>query len=156
MGSPSLEHVRFDTAGYEPRGDIDDHTRAWYSPDGDVLGVFLFLKEPDVPRVSTLGELRRWHTERLRRVGGDSVELAIVSVDDVRALQTIVKVPQAPSGRTYLASLILPFAEFSFVLKVQCEEHGITGMREAMLLHDQVVDPDVRARERFPLPLSDA
>jgi len=34
----------------------------------------------------------------------------------------------------YLGSLAIPFAEFSFILKIQCAERGITGIRETFLL----------------------
>jgi len=45
----------------------------------------------------------------------------------------ILKVPRQPHGMDYVGSLTIPFAEFSFVIKMQCEERGITGMREAAL-----------------------
>ena len=35
---------------------------------------------------------------------------------------------------TYVGSLTIPFRDFSFVLKVQCEEGSPTGFREAVLL----------------------
>lgn len=49
---------------------------------------------------------------------------------------------------TYLGSLTLPFRDFSFVLKIQCEEHGISGLREAALIAEKLecgeiqLDPD--------------
>lgn len=42
--------------------------------------------------------------------------------------------PQPQSGLTYVASITIPSREFSFVLKVQCEERGATGIREAVLV----------------------
>jgi hypothetical protein len=45
-----------------------------------------------------------------------------------------MSVPQQPSGRTYVASLTVPFRDFSFVLKCQCVEGGPTGLKEALLL----------------------
>ena len=35
---------------------------------------------------------------------------------------------------TYVASLIIPFKKCSFVIKVQCMERGVTGIREALLM----------------------
>ena len=35
---------------------------------------------------------------------------------------------------TYVGSVTIPLANCSYVLKVQCEEHGVTGIREAFLL----------------------
>jgi len=44
---------------------------------------------------------------------------------------------------TYLGSLTLPFRDFSFVLKIQCEERGVTGMREAVLLDETLGSGEV-------------
>jgi hypothetical protein len=40
------------------------------------------------------------------------------------------------TGVTYLGSLTIPFRDFSFVIKVQCWEEGITGLREALLFDE--------------------
>ena len=34
----------------------------------------------------------------------------------------------------YIGSLTIPFRDFSFVIKIQCQEQGVTGMREALLV----------------------
>ena len=49
---------------------------------------------------------------------------------------------QWPSGMTYLGALTLPFEAFSFVVKVQCEERGTTGLREAVLLDRRLAAGD--------------
>jgi len=36
---------------------------------------------------------------------------------------------------TYLGSLTLPFRDFSYVLKIQCPETGITGTRDSTVLN---------------------
>jgi hypothetical protein len=41
-----------------------------------------------------------------------------------------------PHGTVYLGSVTLPFRDFSFVLKVQAGEVGMTGMREAVVLDE--------------------
>lgn len=35
---------------------------------------------------------------------------------------------------TYMGSLLIPFAAFWFIIKMQCDERGITGIRETALL----------------------
>jgi hypothetical protein len=41
---------------------------------------------------------------------------------------------------TYLGSLILPFRDLSFVVKVQCHEWGITGIRDSVILDEAWAD----------------
>ena len=60
------------------------------------------------------------------------VEADVIELCGCWALRVIFKKPQSPSGMTYLASLTLPFRDFSYVIKVQCQEHGMTGAREAV------------------------
>ena len=52
----------------------------------------------------------------------------------VPAVRFLFKIPKQPSGMVYVGSFTLPFRDFSFVIKVQAEEHGVTGVREAMLV----------------------
>ena len=44
----------------------------------------------------------------------------------------------------YVGAFILPFREHSFVIKIQAEERGITGMREAILLDAAISEGKVR------------
>src|SRR5947209_4056201 len=65
--------------------------------------------------------------------GGRLIVAGVVSAGGVRAVRSIISLPQEPSGRTYVASLIIPLRDFSYVLKCQCPEKGVTGMKEAIL-----------------------
>lgn len=61
------------------------------------------------------------------------VECRVQTTGGGRVVCTILSVPQEPSGRTYIGSLTVPFRDFSFVLKCQCEEHGTTCFKAALL-----------------------
>jgi hypothetical protein len=58
----------------------------------------------------------------------------LIRVEGFDAVLQIVKVPQQPSGMAYIESIITPFRDCSYVIKMQCREVGITGVREAVLL----------------------
>jgi hypothetical protein len=47
---------------------------------------------------------------------------------------------EARHGRV---ALCLPFRDFSFVLKIQCEERGTTGVRETVLLNEKLKSGEV-------------
>lgn len=132
--TPSLDSVQFDDAGYRAREDSEPGERLWFSPEGDGVGLFLFTIPPDLPGAASMDELRAFYENGLKSSGGLLVETAVVMAGALPVVQLIAKVPQHPSGLTYMGSITIPFRDFSFVLKVQCEERGMTGMREAVLL----------------------
>jgi hypothetical protein len=81
--------------------------------------------------------------------------MSVLRVAGCPAIKVIFKVPQKPSGMTYVGSLTIPFRDFSFVVKVQCEERGITGGREAVLLTRWLETHDLPAVLGDPTDLPD-
>jgi hypothetical protein len=130
---PTLDSVRLDVAAYTPQ-DASGPKRAWSTPEGDGVGLYFFATPPDVPASKNTSDLRTLYHAQVSQIGGAIVELSRLRVDGCPALKTIVKVPQPQSGLTFTASITVPFRDFSFVFKVQCEERGMTGLREAVLL----------------------
>jgi hypothetical protein len=127
----SIESVSFDATGYSLQ-ESSDAVRLWFTPDGDEFSVDFFARRPDLPR--TLDELRNHYEAQLRASGGAVVEVLPIQVDECRAVKAVVKLPQPQSGLLYVASITMPFRDFSFVLKAICGESGVTGLREAVLL----------------------
>lgn len=120
-----------DALSYE--GDSSGH-RVWRFADGDAVGIFLFRAKPDLPQTRKMDRFISEYGGRVRAGGAGLVECSTLEIRGLPMLRTIVKVPQAPHGMTYLGSLTLPFARSSYVVKIQCEERGVTGLREAVLL----------------------
>jgi hypothetical protein len=126
------------------RGIVDD-MKLWHTSDGDGVGLYYFDQPPDLPEDEASEETFR--ASYAERVPADVVEIAIEELARIPAVRTIIKVPQQPSGMTYLGSFIVPFRECSYVLKIQCEEHGVTGMREATLLGKGLASEDLTVDE---------
>lgn len=99
------------------------------------MGIYLFLKQPDLPaNARSIEEFATMWRGMLVNVGGNLTELRIIDVAGGPAIHMIASAPQSPSGRTYLGSITLPFRDFSFVVKCQCLERGVTGVKAAVLL----------------------
>jgi hypothetical protein len=65
------------------------------------------------------------------------VECRVLPLDGVRSVWLIAKgLDERTRGAVYLGSLTIPFRDFSFVIKLQCYEQGVTGMREALLVEE--------------------
>lgn len=129
--------------------DVQDGHRVWYTPDGDGVGLFHFERPPDLPGdPGSLAALRMALSRFASAAGAAVIEVSVTSVDGCTAVRQCVKVPQQPTGMTYIASLVIPFRDFFYVIKIQCEERGITGVREAFVLDEKLgsgevdVDPE--------------
>lgn len=145
---PSLDDVSFDTSALTYDGDHSG-VRVWWTPADDPIGLYYFPIPPDIAAdISDLEALRRFW--RAIGAASDAVQISLDTMDinGTRAVRQIVKIPQEPSGRTYVGSLTIPFRDFSFVLKVVAREHGITGFRDTTVCHEMlragavVLDPD--------------
>jgi hypothetical protein len=100
--------------------------RLWHTLDGDVVGLHYFVLPPDLPAdLDSLEALRVATSQRTSAAGSAIVEITVTEVDGCRALRQVVKVPQRPFGMIYRGSLTLPFRDFSFVAKVQCQERSL-------------------------------
>jgi hypothetical protein len=137
---PTLASVTFDASDFHFQGECDG-ARIWHTPEGDGLSVFYFPLKPDVDAdVRSVEKIRQATRSRVTAAGAAIIELESTTTDGCLALRQIIKVPQQPHGMTYVGSLLLPFRDFSFVIKVQCQEHGTTGIRDAVILDEALRD----------------
>ena len=134
----TFDSITFDADGFSFGGD-EDGVRVWYTAAGDAVGLYYFPVRPDIEAdLKSVADVRAAYRKSVTARGVAVIEVDTLSVDGCDATRTIVKVPQQPTGMTYLGSITLPFREFSYVIKVQCEEWGVTGMREAAVLAELI------------------
>lgn len=135
---PSLDAVAFDTTGYEFLGEPrPGERRDWRTPDRDTLSVYFGALPPDMPAgVGSVNDLADYfYGTHLDDPRAQLVELGVVNAGGCPAIHSILKIPQPrnPSGRTCIASLTVPFRDFSFLLLCACFERGTTGVKGALL-----------------------
>jgi hypothetical protein len=129
---PSLDSMTFDVSSFRFHGESGGE-RVWATPAGDRVGLCYFPLKPDIDAdLKSVDAVRRVLRSRVA-AGSAIIEVDITTVDGCVALRQIIKVPQEPHGMVYLGSLILPFRDFSLMVKVQCHERGTTGIREAVV-----------------------
>lgn len=130
---PSIESVNFDISNWENLEVLADRI-IWKNDKGDRLSLHFFPIPPNIPaNLNQLTKLRDFYRENVIEVGGGLVSVDVVSIKEFSAIKTIFKFPLKPSGMRYLGSLTFPFADFSYVMKVDCPEYGTTGIREALI-----------------------
>jgi len=130
--SKDIDLVRLDEDGWRLR-EKSSELKVWENSSGDVLSLNFFDKEPDIPfALSEIDGLRKFYRNLIAESGGGILKLETVELGGLTAIETLCKLPKQPSGMIYVGSLTIPFREKSYVVKLQCTEQGITGMREAV------------------------
>lgn len=137
----TLESLQLDPVGWTAT-ESTATMKSWKNDAGDLLSLHLFQTRPDIgARLGDVNALRAFFRTMVLKNGGGIVSVDALTVAGLPAVRAIVKVPQPPSGTTYLASLTIPRRDFSFVLKVQCQETSDVGARESTLYSRFLVSP---------------
>lgn len=109
---------------------------AWVDPAGDAVVLDYFDLVPDLPAsLEDLADLRARTSARVAESGMGLVELDTVLLDGMPALRQVVKGrdPGRESGMAYIGSYTIPRDRCGAVVRVQCFEGPVTGIREASL-----------------------
>jgi hypothetical protein len=126
----TLDSLTFDTTGLAQDPD-QGNTRIWLAPDQDIYALHYYPVPPNIDAaLQDIDAVRARYREVARQAGGAIIEVDVRSVDGCDVVVVLIKVPQKPAGMTYMALLTAPFRDFSFVVKVQCQETGTTGARD--------------------------
>ena len=129
----SLDSIVFDTSGFAAQGQRGN-VRIWRTASGDGIGLYYFPVPPDIDAdIDSVDEVRAFYRRGIQAAGGGVIEIERLEVDGCKAIRTIFKIRQ-PSSMAYLGSLTLPFRDFSYVIKIQCTDQGVSGTREAIVL----------------------
>ena len=131
---PDIHSVAFPNFGWAMEKD-EDFVKLWVNPEGSMaLSINYFPQKPDIPSLQNIDALRSFYRQSLLPIKGGLIEVETLAIQAYSAVHTIFKIPQQPSGITYLASLTFPFKKYSFVIKIQALETGETGMRDTLVL----------------------
>ncbi|WP_250254524.1 hypothetical protein [Chryseobacterium sp. Marseille-Q3244] len=113
----------------------DNEAIRWVNPQQSALIVLHFFdKEPDLPTAKDLDYLQKFYRNIAAASNGGIIETDIIHIHNIPCVKTIIKYPQQETGMIYIASITIPFENCSYVIKIQADEIGITGMRDALIL----------------------
>ena len=130
---PTIDSLEFPDFAWTLTQQGDDR-KQWLGPEQtQSLTVNFFDSPPDLLTVKNATILRQSYRDRIAQAGGGIVQLDTVEGQQTPYVKMIFKFPQEPSGMTYLGTLIFPFKEYSYVVKIQAMEVGSTGTREAVI-----------------------
>ncbi len=110
--------------------------RKWENPEQTaILSLNFFSIKPDLPTVKDLDYLRSFYRNSISTVNGGLITVDTFTLYYSPVVKTIFKVSQEEYGMIYIASLTLPFEDYSFVVKIQTVESGMTGLRDSVILN---------------------
>ncbi|BCM92176.1 hypothetical protein IAD21_04055 [Abditibacteriota bacterium] len=131
-----LDLISLDTNTWQFDGeDVEQMSRQWITSDLDIVSLNFFPVTPNLPATGNKSDFVSFINELLLEVNGRLVELKIRPFAGIHAVYQIVKfpIPNREHGMVYIGSWTLPYKDMSYVIKTQCEEQGMTGMRESLL-----------------------
>ncbi len=132
----TLASLAFDAPGWQVQ-ETNPKKQVWEHPGhAAVLSLHFFDIPPDIPvRLADQTALRGYYRNLIQAQHGGLVEVSVGVLADTRisVVKTIFKLPRQPRGMGYIGSLTVPFKHCSYVVKIQAEEGGMTGMREAVI-----------------------
>src|SRR6185437_12288268 len=106
-----------------------------------VLSVEYFDKPPEIAvSLSAIDKIRFVYRNLANQSGAGLISAEVNKVGGFDCIETIFKMLQPNRGVVYIGSLTFLFAEFSYVVKVQCIELGFTGVREAFVMDKLIKD----------------
>jgi hypothetical protein len=134
----SINSVRIDTNGWKLVYESPE-SMAWENERSEYLGIDYFSIPPDIPcELSDIDALRQVYRNGLASVGAGLISTDVdrtkIGQREVPYIKVVTKTPMQPRGMSYLGSLTFPYAEFSYVIKIDCAEVGTTGLRDAVIL----------------------
>ena len=133
LKNKEIEQVAFDISGWNLR-EKNSELKIWDNNAGDILSINFFNKPPDIPvSLSQITDLRNFYRNLATDAGGGIIKIDSIDLKNLAAVECIFKIPMKPSGMIYVGSFTIPFRDKSYVVKLQCPERGVTGIRDTVV-----------------------
>lgn len=148
MFLPNTRHIHLDSMGWELHHRAL-HTISWDNLHDDLLTCQFLMEAPDLPVApspspAALRSLRRHFHRGVQDSDGGILQIEHATVDGVPAVRTLFRFPLRPApGRVLLGSLMIPFAEWAYVLRVQCPCPGKFSARHRELFARRLAEEGV-------------
>jgi len=141
-----INAITFPVFGWQLEKD-EPHLKLWLNAEGtSAISVNYFPQKPDLPSRSDLSVLRPYYRKQISEVNGGLIEVETTDLKGYPGIRTLFKIPQDPTGTTYLGSLTLPFAKCSYVIKIQAAEIDAPGQRDNQIAQRLLMSNDIRKK----------
>ena len=112
----------------------DAEMHQWLNPAQSIaLSINFFDQKPDLPTAKDIDVLRDYYRDQIVVPNGGLIQADLIDLKGYSVIKTMFKIPQNPTGMTYLGALTIPFKKCSYVVKIQAVEVGTTGLRDSLV-----------------------
>jgi hypothetical protein len=126
----------------------DSEMKQWLNPAQSIaLSINFFDLKPDLPTAKNIGVLRSFYRDQIVVHNGGLIQADLINLKTYPVIKTMFKIPQDPTGMTYLGSLTIPFKKCSYVVKIQAVEVGTTGMRDTLVTNQLLTEGKINLGE---------
>lgn len=130
LKNKEIDRITLDETGWNLREE-NSEIKVWDNNAGDILSINFFNKQPDIPvSLSQITDLRNFYRKMVVEAGAGIIKVDSIDLRNLAAVECIFKIPMQPAGMIYVGSFTIPFRDKSYVVKLQCPERGVTGMRD--------------------------
>lgn len=143
---PNTRHIMVDDHGWALHHRAL-HTISWDNEVDDRLTVMFSMEPPDLCAVpdgapANDAALRAFYQRQTRENHGAVLEIESVRVAGVPSLRTLFRFPHRPvPGVVYLGSLVVPFQEWSYILRIQTADRNPWSQRYVRVLEQRLANP---------------
>jgi len=138
-----LDLISVETKNSKP-DELDNIKKVFYLNDYDDLSINLYDCPPDITaKNDTELELQNVYRKVVYESGGAIIEVKKVKLGSFDTIKTIIKIPKKPTGMNYIGSYTIPFKNFSYMVKVQCIDQGISEIRDSVVLEIMIRNGEV-------------
>lgn len=141
----SIDLIEIPTFGFQQISSKRD-IKLWNDNNSRELSLHFFKKKPDLPFLDK-ENLITFFRNQVSTNNGAIIEIESFKINDFDIVKTILKfnIGNNELGLNqivYLGSLIIPFKNYSFVIKINSFDEGVTGIRESIIFNDLLVEKD--------------
>jgi Tfp pilus assembly protein PilF len=132
--SSTARAIRFDTEGWRSVKAQGDGLE-WRDALGNRLRVCFHMKPVEhLAEAVDIGSLRAFCRRKSEAGGGAIVSVETIGIAGIRCLMAIDKYERRPAC-DYVGAITIPLADSHFEIVMNAREHGITGVREAVVIN---------------------
>lgn len=132
---PTIDSIEIPDFGWLQKS-LTKPQKQWVNQENTMLlSVNFFELEPDISSLKDVDRLREGYRQLLSQLNGGIIEVNVISIKEVLCAKKIFKFPQDIHGMTYLGSITVPFKNYSYVIKIQANEVGTTGVRDSIIFN---------------------
>lgn len=145
---PDINWVKFPDLNWQKVQDEPGCIK-WQEPKGaSMLSINFFELKPDIAvPIQDVKGMRDQYRQAIAGANGGLIKLEVEKIQGLPIIDLIIKLPMISFGMCYIGSMTIPFRDYSYVIKIESAEQGVTGMRDSVILSKLMSEENLTSDE---------